>query len=219
MLLLALSTPAAQAQLAKRPMTIGGGVEIGFPIGEFNATWGRQIAGLSANFTVPLRRLPFDYGFDFAWGRMGGDSRSVLIQEEHLPEDGELRIRSNVYGYHGLLRLKPFNGKVSPYVEAMAGARHFVTRTVIRAEGMDEPYMEQRNQSELTSSLGWAAGVQIAPTRAFYVEARVERLNGGQVTYVDPRSIAIGDEGQVDYETLTSGTRVLNFQLGIGLRF
>lgn len=200
-------------------MTVGGGMEIGFPIGEFNATWGRQVAGLSANFTVPLRRLPFDYGFDFAWGRMGGDSRSVLIQEEYLPDNGDLRIRSNVYGYHGLLRLKPFTGKVSPYIEAMAGARHFVTRTVIRVEGMDQPYMEQRNQSEVTSSVGWAAGVQIAPTKAFYVEGRVERLNGGQVTYVDPRSITIGSDGQVDYQTLTSGTRVVNFQLGIGLRF
>jgi hypothetical protein len=59
----------------------------------------------------------------------------------------------------------------------------------------------------------------VAPTRSFFVEGRVERLEGSEVDYVDPRSITFGNDGQVNYSTLRSGTHVLNVHLGIGLRF
>jgi opacity protein-like surface antigen len=164
--------------------------------------------------------LPFDWGFDFAWGRMGGNEQEVPINEQHIAATtGDLRINSDIFGYHGLLRLKPFNGKVSPYIEGLAGIRQFTTRTRIHVEGMDSPYVDQRNANEFIWSHGWAAGLQIAPAKHFYVEGRVERLNGGKVSYVDPTSIDISPEGVVTYGTLTSGVRVVNIHLGIGLRF
>ncbi len=67
--------------------------------------------------------------------------------------------------------------------------------------------------------IGWAAGVNYAPTRNFYTELRLERLNGGKVGYVDPKSIAIDNADNVDFSTLTSGTRVVNLTFGVGLRF
>ncbi len=195
-------------------------MEVGVPMGEFHDTWGRQIVGLSGNLTVPMRVLPFDWGFDFAWGRMGGDSRQVPIAEEYLEATtGNLRINSDVFGYHGLLRLKPFNGMFSPYIEGMLGTRQFTTRTKIDVDGMDRPYFDERNSNAFIWSHGWAAGLQIAPTKVFYLEARVERLNGGQVSYVDPNTIEISEEGLVEYGTLDSGARVLNIHLGVGLRF
>ena len=54
---------------------------------------------------------------------------------------------------------------------------------------------------------------------ALYVEGRVERLNGGRASYVDPRSIRIAQDGTVDFETLSSGTSTVTVQLGIGMRF
>jgi hypothetical protein len=122
-------------------------------------------------------------------------------------------------GYHGLLRFKPLNGKVMPYIEGMAGARHFATRTSIEVEGLDEPLREERNETALSWSTGWAVGLQIAPSRAFYVEGRVERLTGSEVSYVDPRSLAITGDGTISYDTRSSRTHVLNIHLGIGLRF
>ncbi len=53
----------------------------------------------------------------------------------------------------------------------------------------------------------------------FYIEGRVERLNGGKVAYVDPASIEVSDQGNVTFNTLSSGSKVLNVHLGIGLRF
>ncbi len=204
-----------------RPATLGGGLEIGIPVGAFADTWGREIVGVSANLGVPMRILPFDWGFDFAWGSMGGESRLVDIDQENFDPNttGNLSVRSNVYGYHGTLRFKPINGKVSPYIEGMAGLRHFTTRTQIKVDGTSEPLLKERNASAFTGSAGWAVGLQVAPSRAFYVEGRVERLNGGKVTYVDPRSISISAAGDVDYETISSPTRLVNVHLGIGFRF
>lgn len=210
----------AQQENRQRMATLAGGLEIGVPIGEFDESWGRQLVGLSGNFTVPMRRLPFSYGFDFGWAHMGGNSREVTVSDPAITATtGDLSVRSNVYGYHGLLRLQPFHGQVSPYIEGLTGARHFVTSTRINVDGIDEPLMEQRNESSLIGSAGLAAGVYYAPSRNFIIEGRVERLTGGMVRYVDPRSIEISPDGEVAYSTLSSGTRIVNITFGIGFRF
>lgn len=217
----AIATSAQQNnQPRQRMATLAGGLEIGVPIGQFDDTWGRQLVGLSGNLTIPMRRLPLSYGFDFSWARMGSKSREVPVDEPNLAATtGEMTVRSNVYGYHGMLRLQPFHGKVSPYIDGMAGFRHFVTSTEIEVAGMDQPYFEQRNESSVIGSTGLAAGIYFAPSRNFVLEGRVERLTGGQVNYVDPRSIEIDSAGNVQYSTLSSGTRIVNITLGIGLRF
>lgn len=211
------------AQQKNRPAMLAGGLEVGIPVGEFDNTWGRQLAGLSANMTVPMRRLPLSYGFDFGWARMGSRSQQVPIDEENIASTtGDMSVRSDVFGYHGLLRLQPFTGKVSPYAEVMGGMRQFTTRTKISVDGLDEPIYESRNENKFIGSTGWAAGLQVTPgkQRNFFVEGRVESLNGGQVNYVDPSSISIDPSThEVSYETLTSGTRVVNITFGIGLRF
>lgn len=220
-LLIAFAAIQLKGQLLeRRPVTIGGGLEIGVPIGEFRDTYGREIYGLAGNITVPMGLLPFDWGFDFGWGRMGGETQEVPIVDENLEATtGDLRIHSDIYGYHGTLRLRPFNGKVSPYIEGLLGARQFTTKTQIKVEGMDEPYMEQRNMNEFVWSHGWAAGIQVTPGKMVYLELRAERLNGGPVQYVDPSTITVSDNGAVDFGTLNSGTRTVNVQMGIGLRF
>lgn len=217
-----MAASLAVAQQQPRTAAVAGGLEVGIPVGEFDATWGHQLVGLSANMTMPMRRLPLSYGFDFAWARMGGESKVVAVDEENIESTtGDLSVKSNVYGYHALLRLQPFTGKVSPYIEGMAGARQFTTSTEIEVDGMDAPLMEQRNENEFIGSTGWAAGLQVMPgkQRNFFVEARVESLSGGQVSYVDARSITVSPEGEVNYGTLTSGTRAVNITFGIGLRF
>lgn len=215
-----LAQEANNNTLPGRRATLSGGVEIGIPIGAFADSWGREIAGLSANFTVPMRLLPFSWGFDFGWGSMGGESDVVAVDEEYLTATtGELSVRSNLYSYHGLLRFQPYHGVVSPYFEGMLGLRHFSTRSEITVEGMDQPVQEQRQRSEFAGSAGWAAGVMVAPSRNFFIEGRLERLTTGNVTFVDPGSISIAPNGSVAYETISAPTRMVNVHLGIGLRF
>lgn len=204
-----------------RQGTLGGGLEIGIPLGAFADSWGREIVGLSANLSIPMRRLPLETGFDFAWGNMGGTRRNIdLLDADQTIVKADLNVRSNVYGYHGFIRFKPFNGPISPYFDLMAGIRHFSTRTTLSTKGQSEPLEKERKASDFTGSSGWAAGVMVAPkNRPFYIEARLERLNGGRVTYVDPRTITIAPSGEVSFGTLTSPTRNANVQLGVGMRF
>lgn len=218
----ALLLSSALAQQQQRPASIAGGLEIGIPIGEFDDTWGRQMVGLSANMTIPMRRLPLYYGFDLSWHYMGSKRVEVAVNEEGIASTtGNLSVRSNAYGYHALLRLQPFTGKVSPYVEALGGLRQFTTRTEINVDNMDLPIMEQRNENAFIGSGGWAAGLQVTPGKSknFLLEMRVERLDGGRVTYVDPDAIEVSQDNEVSYGTLSSGVRVVNITFGIGLRF
>ncbi|MBL7982636.1 MAG: hypothetical protein JNL52_12590 [Flavobacteriales bacterium] len=203
-----------------RRATLSGGLEIGIPIGAFSDSWGREIVGLSGNLAVPMRLLPLSWGFDFGWGHMGGERDIVPVSNQYInATSGELSVRSNLYSYHGLLRFQPYNGVVSPYVEGMLGLRHFTTRSEITVEGLSEPVQEQRQRSEFVGSTGWAVGVMVAPTRVLFFEGRVERLTTGNVTFVDPGSISISDQGTVNYNTISSPTRMVNVHLGIGLRF
>lgn len=206
--------------MRNRPATLSGGLEIGIPVGTFAENWGREIVGLSANFAAPMRLLPIDVGFDFSWGRMGSESDIVAVDQEFLAvTTGDLTVSSNVYGYHALARFKPINGKVSPYIEGLAGLRQYTTKSVLRVDGVDSPLSKDRNANSFAGSTGWAVGVQVAPHNNFYVEGRVERLNTGNVSFVDPNSVEINTNGEVVFDTRSTPTRIVNVHLGVGFRF
>lgn len=220
-LTLAATTVAQDARLNMgRTPTLGGGLEIGIPRGSFNDTWGRELVGLSAQLATPMRLLPLSWGFDFGYARMGGEQAVVPVDQEFInATEADLRLNVNAYSYHGFIRLRPIRGQVSPYVDAMAGLRHFTSRSTVTVEGLSEPLEKERRSSDFVGSAGWAAGVMVGVSGALYVEGRVERLNGGRASYVDPRSIRIAQDGTVDFETLSSGTSTVTVQLGIGMRF
>lgn len=203
-----------------RPATLSGGLEIGIPVGVFAENWGREIVGVSANTAIPMRFLPFDIGFDFSWGKMGSNNDIVAVDQAFLAvTEGELSVNSNVYGYHALARFKPLSGKISPYVEVLAGLRQYTTKSVLRVEGAERPISKDRNANSFAGSAGWAIGLQVAPRGTFFVEARVERLNTGNVSFVDPTSVVIDPNGEVLYDTRSTPTRTVNVHLGVGFRF
>jgi hypothetical protein len=209
-----------QARFRDRPATLSAGLEIGIPVGAFADDWGREIVGFSANAAVPMRLLPFDLGFDFAWGRMGGESSVVAVNEAFLTAtSGNLKVNSNVYGYHAVARFKPTAGKINPYIEGLAGLRQFTTKSELRVDGVDSPVRKDRNANSFVGSAGWALGLQVAPNNSFYIEGRVERMNTGKVAYVDPRTIRIDASGDVTYETRATNTRTVNVHIGVGMRF
>lgn len=202
----------------QRSSTLSGGLELGIPLGEFDHTWGNTMVGLSANIAMPLRLLPLEFGYDFAWSRMGSEYSELRPSGSLLTANPSrsVSVRSNVYGHHALARLNPLRGHVRPYGEVMLGARNFVTRSTITTNsGMTD----DERDGQWVSSYGWAVGLMYGIGKQVYVEGRVERLFNGKVDYVDPRTIAIANDGTVTYEKLNSRTESLQIQLGIGLRF
>ncbi|HMC97826.1 MAG TPA: hypothetical protein VKG92_09240 [Flavobacteriales bacterium] len=222
--LLAPVLVSAQSDTPKPPFsnrqsTLGVGLELDVPIDEFDHAGAESFAGFSANVTAPGRMLPFDYGFDFAYAVMGGKNARVNIPVDTVVEEGELTVKSKMYSYMGQVRLRPLNGRVSPYIEGMIGLRQFTTRTGLDLDSSTDPVSWDRKANAWTGAYGWAAGVLVGLGPTFYIEGRVERLWGGRASYVDTDSINISDSGEVSYGTLSSATDVVNIHLGIGLRF
>ena len=208
------------AQERQRPMTLSLNGHMGHPMGEFDQAWGKEFVGLGGNFSTPFKRLPFEGGAQFDWSHMGGEHATVPVNEEFLDAtEGDLQVNSNIYGFHALMRFKPFTGKVAPYIDGLAGWRTFTTRTKLQVDGVEGPLTNERNSSDAALSYGWAAGMMVTLGKTFYVEGRYERLQGEEVTYVDPASITIDSEGVVNFGTRTTNTDVYQIKLGVGFRF
>lgn len=218
LLLPALAQVTKDGYWQQRSSTISGGLETGIPLGEFDHTWGSAMLGLSANIAMPLRLLPLEFGYDFAWGRMGSEYGMTRSSGGLLTAhpSRSVSVKSNVYGHHGLVRLNPLRGNVRPYGEVLLGARNFVTRATLST---DEGMTDDERDGTWTPSYGWAVGLMYGIGRQVFVEGRVERLFSGKVDYVDPRTIRIGGDGHVTYEKLNSRTESLQIQVGVGLRF
>jgi len=198
--------------------TLGGGLQIGYPTGDFKARFGETIYGLSANAAFPLRRLPLQIGYDLGWGRMGAESQLPNSSGGIFsrPTGPKVEVRSNVYDHLALLRLNPSQGRIRPYGDLLVGVRHFVTRSTLTTASQAT---EEEKTTNIVSSYGWAAGAMVGITANLYAEARVERLYTGRVEYVDVGSIEIANDGTVSYAKLTSNVDVINVQLGVGFRF
>ncbi len=221
-LLLLTQLPAlAQAQEADHQGTLGGGIGVSSPTGDFDRAWGRDMFLIGAQLAYPMRRVPIlQVGFSFGYSVMGRNSTEVPINTNYQNiNTGELTTRSKIFGYHPLLRLTPLTGKVRPYADGMVGFRQFSTVSKVTAKGTEGNVSKERNEGDLAFSLGWAAGVQVMLGTKAYAEVRVERFNSGEATYVDPSSVSVSDQGEVSFNTLTSNTDVTNVLFGVGFRF
>ncbi len=210
------------AQLRYRTQsTLGGGFEVGVPIGEFDHTFGKNIWGFGAQLAFPVSRiLPLQGGFDLGYGHLGGDQAVVPVHNMALTAtSGNLHINCKVYSYMPFLRFEPLQGKFRPYVDGLIGIRQFVTTSSVKVDGLSQPISSEHVANDVTFSHGWAVGLMMRFGPLAYVEGRVERISSGSATYVDPSSISVSDQGHINFGTLTSRTDVTNIQLGIGLRF
>lgn len=225
LIILLAATIVAHSSLAQNNSdnqgTLGAGIGVSSPTGDFDRTWGRDMFMLGAQLAFPMRRVPIlQGGFSFGYSVMGSKSTDVPVTANFLADTtGELNTRCKVFSYHPMLRLSPLTGRVRPYVDGMVGFRQFSTTTKVTAQGVEENISKERNETDLAFSTGWAAGVQVTLGRLAYAEVRVERFDSGEATYVDPESVTVSDQGVVNFGTLTSNTDVVNVLFGIGLRF
>jgi opacity protein-like surface antigen len=200
-------------------MTLSGGLYIGEPVGSFDQTYGRELIGVGGNFSVPMRRLPFESGLAFSWQSMGGDDDIVSLDSTFSDAEGTLRVKANMYSMHALVRFNPLRGNINPYFDVLGGFRTFSTRTKVKVDDVSGNVINERNERDYTFSGGWAVGLMYTVTSNIYVEGRYEKLNGGKVTYVDPESITITPGGLVTYESRTTTSDLFNIVIGFGFKF
>lgn len=210
----------SSAQLSGRG-SLGGGIGLSIPTGDFRETLDRNLFHVNAHLALPFKRVPIlQSGFDFGYSVLGNYQRAVPLNTEYLDiTEGLLTTRNKAFSYHGFLRLSPLRGRVRPYVDGLLGLRQFRTTSKVTADGVEGHLSKEANQWDIAFSAGWAAGLMVTFGKIAYVEGRVEHFNSGKATYVDPASVTINDQGTVNFSTLTSNTDVTNVTVGIGLLF
>ncbi|MGV9013540.1 MAG: hypothetical protein ACOH13_13175 [Flavobacteriales bacterium] len=220
LLIIPFTAPFAAAQVPGFQGNLGGTAGISVPTGEFASTWGKDMFTFGGQFAAPMGRLPLQGGFAFDYGIMGRSVTAVPVSDPALTAtEGTLAVKAKVLSYHPLLRLSPFKGKVRPYVDGMLGLRQFTTLSTVSVDGLENPLSRERNANDFAFSTGWAAGLMVGLGGIGYIEARVERFNSGNTSYVDPASIVVDGTGNVGFNTLNSNTDAVNILVGIGLRF
>lgn len=211
----------------RRAPSLSIGAQVADPQGQFGFQYEGYPAGLAAQFLVNSGQGPFEFGVAAAWQAMGSNKREIdIYQGEDIQGDGiwsqgSMSVRNNSYLYHGVARLKPFNGGFQLYGDLLGGLKTFSTKTVIEEDngGYTEVIDQRRDHRDFAISYGWAAGIKIRLMQGMMLEGRFEKLLGGQTTFIDPHSIVIDDEGGLTYEEIGTKTNVMNYQLGVSFEF
>lgn len=214
-------------QRQRRAPSLSVGVQVGDPSGQFGFTYDGYPAGLAGQFLLNSGRSPIEFGVSGAWQAMGSTDRDIDIyhgedaQGDGIWSEGSMRVSSNTYTYHGIVRLKPFAGNFQVYGDLLGGMKSFSTRSTIEEDngGYTEVIDQQRDHRDFALSYGWAAGMKIALTDYIMLEGRFEKLNGGETTFIDPDSIVIGSEGNLEYSEIQSKTDLMVYQIGVSFEF
>lgn len=216
-----------QRNIQGRGPSLSVGFQVVEPRGEFSQFYNGNPIGIGGAFLLNGQRSVFEFGVGYSWQSMGKSDESIRILEGEdingnaVYGSGEMRVNSNIYTYHALARFRPFTGKVQFYLDGIAGFKAFTTKTTIMADNgsYSEVVSENRTARDVAASFGWAAGLQLGVTRDLFVEGRFESLQGGQTSFVDPESVKIDKDGNLDYTSVRSSTNTFVFQLGMSLHF
>lgn len=215
------------AQRNQRNPSLGFGVQIVEPKGQFSEAFDGYPVGLAGTFVAPMGRSPFEVGVAVAWNSMGSQKEDVDVYVytddlgNDIYEQGDMRIRSNNNRYLLVGRFRPFAGGFQPYVEGLTGFETYITKTNVSID--DETFSDvadtDREHWDMALTLGWAAGLRIKLGQSFLLEARFENLQSGTTTFVDKETIQVADDNSITFETKESRTDKWTYQLGIAFEF
>ena len=204
--------------------TLSVGAQAAVPTGRFAEDYQSNPAGVNAALTLPLGdRIPIEMGLGFAWNQLGSEHSGIHLEDDPGEYyEGDMSVFSNNYAWHGVARLRPFNGAFRPYGDVMAGFRTFSTKTKLYSEALTDsrsPMSKEVVERDISWATGWAVGLQLRLTEGLFLEGRYENWQGSEVEFVDPESIFIGPEGELNYTKRESKISQYAFSVGLALNF
>lgn len=209
----------------RRVPSLSFGLEVATPQNQFDNNFDGTPVGFSGQFMSNLGRSPFELGFGFSWLSRGSVSEDIWIYEgtdldgDDVFSRGDIDVNSNIYTYTGVARLKPFAGAIQPYGDVILGVRNFSTVTLISTDDTDGAETRERQHGDFTYTYGWGAGLKVRITPVLFVEGRFSNLYGGPIDFVDRESIQIGEEGELNFENVSSRTDMQIIEAGISFEF
>ena len=211
------------AQRVFRGPTLSAGMQLSVPRGEYASFYKGTPFGVNAAISIPLLGLPIEGGGGFSWNQLGSEGREVHITDQFGNiQNADLKIHGNSYTYYVSGRFRPFNGKVRPYGEVLAGMRTYSVKTKLYEltdAGRNIDPLTQVSDRDFVWVTGWAVGLQYRLFQGILLEGRFEKLRGDKAQYINPESISITRSGEYSYENHQSRTDQLTFSVGLAFSF
>jgi opacity protein-like surface antigen len=216
-----------EAHAQRRSPNLNLGLQLAQPLGEFAAQYEGFPVGIGGSFSMPILRLPIEWGIGYAWNSMGSSDRDIvaLINQDSINgnvySEGTIAIRSTNSRYLAHARIRPLAGKIQPYGDVFAGLESYKTTTSITLDnsGYSSELSTNRDHLDMTYCFGWALGLRWRVAPGVYVEGRYENINGGKVKYVNDESISINNDNTIAFDLKESKTNKAVYQVGVAIGF
>ena len=206
---------------------------VGSPQGEFGDQLSSTGFGGSLFGAVGLAHSPVLFGVDLGFLIYGREVRREPFSTTIPDVRVDVITTNNIFLGHLFLRLQPPTGEFRPYADALFGLKYLFTDTRIRSDGFnsngDNTVARSTNFDDTALSYGFGAGVQFqvwdgtqrakdSGPDAVYVDLGARYLFGSHAEYLQEGSVR-RENGNVIFDVNRSKTDILNFRIGVGMRF
>lgn len=200
--------------------------QVPIAVGDFGQTSSPTAgAGTRLNFYLrPTPTSPLQVGIDLGVFNRGHASETQRLEVAGFEDKYKVTAKNGVGNFGLLLKLEPLSGKrISPYIEAGAGANLFYSNVYFNRKNKSSDYQfvgkTDVTKGKWSAYYGGSAGVKIAfnDKRAGGIELKCAYFRGGETSYnAKPR---FDDDGTVVFERLRSTTDMLIPQIGFWVDF
>jgi hypothetical protein len=211
-----------------RAQTWQGGIDLllGSPQKEFRKNVDRLGVGVTLNAGYAPEGTPVMLGLEFGFMNYGSSERREPFSTTIPDVFVRVSTTNNFILGHAILRLQPNAGVFRPYLQGMVGFNYLFTETKIENEhNAGQEVASSTNLSDGAFSYGGGAGLMFMvyhPTDGtvsdVYVDLGARYIFGGEAEYLKEGSVR-NLNGRVAYDSYKSDTDLLEFQIGVSVRF
>ncbi len=215
---LAVMLPVAETRAQLQVQGLGGGgVLIGFPVGEFenfvDPSPGFSLYGLAQFGARGILGLRLDGSLIFYGSETRRRPLSPTIQLIDVDVTTQNTIASIIIGP----QLSAPSGTVRPYVNAGLGFSYFSTESSVSGSSDTEPFASTTNFDDFTFALVSGGGVWIRLSRTVFLDLSGRYLRNGRVRYLREGSIIEATDGSISFTPIESETNMLLIQVGVSV--
>lgn len=200
---------------------------LAFPQDEFNNYVDRPGIGGAAEFLYSFPLIPISVGVAGSFLVYGSETRSERFSTTIPDVTVRVNTTNNIATGHFLLRARPRQGRVRPYMDGLIGFNYLFTQTKIESKSSGEEVASSTNLDDFAFSYGGGGGLMILlyqdtgaedGVATVNLDLRMRYLFGSEAEYLKEGSIIING-GDVYYDINKSVTDVITFQVGVTLEF
>ena len=205
-----------------------GGLDLllGSPQREFRKNVDKIGVGAVLNAGYAPEGTPIMLGLEVGFMNYGSSDRREPFSTTIPDVFVRVSTTNNFILGHAILRLQPNAGVFRPYIQGMAGFNYLFTETKIENENnTGQEVASSTNLSDGAFSYGGGAGLMFLVYRPddggvsdIFVDLGARYVFGGEAEYLKEGSIR-NVNGRVAYDVLRSKTDLLEFVVGVSVRF